>query len=105
MRRSRTLVKTLHQFRHAYLKCTRDGDDVSQTYLSCTALDVRDMHLSHSRVLSEVDLSPTALKAELSNPLSEQDAYVCCHPVIMKLSFTINLSYAISNPIYDAWRA
>jgi len=48
-------------------------------------------------MLSEVDLSPTALKADLPYPLSEQDAYVCCHPAIMKLSFTINLSYAITN--------
>jgi DNA-binding response OmpR family regulator len=92
-----TLVEGLHQFRDAYLECSRYGNDVSQTYLPRTSFNVRDVHLSYPRMLREVDLSPTALTAELSDPTSEQDGYVCCHPVIMKLSFTINLSYAISS--------
>jgi hypothetical protein len=90
------LIKTSRQFRDTYFECPRDRNNISQAYLSCPALDVRNVHLSYSRMFGKVDLSPATLPPKLPNPLPQQDSYICCHPAIMKLSFRINLSYAIS---------
>jgi hypothetical protein len=48
-------------------------------------------------MLSEIDLSPAAFPSQLANSFAEQDANICCHPVMMELSFRINLSYAINH--------
>ena len=58
---------------------------------------MRNVHLAHPGMFGEIDLSPAALPPQLSDLLAEQDANIRCHPVIMKLSFRVNLSYAIIN--------
>jgi hypothetical protein len=47
-------------------------------------------------VSGEIDLPPASLSPQLPDSFAEQDANIRCHPAIMKLSFRVNLSYAIS---------
>lgn len=69
---------------------------MAQAYLPGPPFEIGDVNLVDSRMLGQVELSPTSLLAELSNPFSDLDTYIKGHAPSIDLVHALYLVDALS---------
>jgi hypothetical protein len=86
----------LQELAERHLEGSRKSCQMAKSHLSRTPLEVGDVNLVNPRLLSEVDLPPTLLLAEVPDSFAKLDAHIIGHSSSIDLVEALYLVDALS---------